>query len=138
MSACGCGCVCACGLRTHVCTCAPACTRECVCLSVTECFLLQMCYMCNQFASVCLTHLTEGQRISWQFIGSHSCVPCAADSHLHTYLYNGLHFAVDPCHPHRPSLATVSLALLSFPPTPHAGPLSPCRCFHVLRAPHSL
>lgn len=74
-----------------------------------------ICVKHNQFANVHLTQLT-GHRISWQFIGIRSCVLCRADRHLHTY--NNLRFTVVPCHPHHLFLAAVSLALLSFPPTP--------------------
>ncbi len=100
-----------------------------------------MCVMCNQFASVYLTHLAEGHRIRWQFIGRQSCVRCRADRHLHTYLYNGLRFALDPCHPRHPILATVSLALLSFPPTPPCCaslPLPLLSCFKSSSFPLSI
>lgn len=61
---------------------------------------------------------SAGHNIRWRSTGSHSRVLYGADTHLHTYPYNGLRFAVDPCHPRHPILAAASLALLSFPPTP--------------------
>lgn len=74
--------------------------------------------MTESFAGVYLNHPAEGHSIRCQFIGSHSCVVRQADRHSHTYLYNGLCFTVHPCHPRLLFLATVSLDLLFFPPTP--------------------
>lgn len=82
-------------------------------------FLLQSRFvMSEHVAGVYLNHAAEGHSIRCQFVGSHSCVDHQADRHSHTYLYNGLHFTVRPRHPCRLFLATVSLALLFFPPTP--------------------
>lgn len=99
-----------------------------------------MCVMCNQFASVYLTHLTEGHRICWRFIRSHSRVLCRADRHLHTYLYNGLRFAVDPCHPHHPFLASLTRSALFPSHTPRCAslPLPLLSCFKSSSFPLSM
>ena len=101
-----------------------------------------VCVMWNQFPSPDLTHLTEGHRISWRFIRSRSrALRRGRQTHLHTYLYNGLRSALRPCHTHHPFLASVSLALLSFPPTPPccaALPLPLLSCFKSSSFPLSM
>lgn len=101
-----------------------------------------VCVMWNQFPSPYLTHLTEGYRIkSAVHQKSQSRAVPSRQTHLHTYLYNGLRSALDPCHPHHPFLASVSLALLSFPPTPPrcaALPLPLLSCFKSSSFPLSM
>lgn len=95
------------GPHTRVCV---ACARDHKRSTVTKCLCkwVCQCVMCNQFASVYLTHLA-GHRMRWQFGGSRGCVLCGADRHLNTYLYAGLRFTVDPCRP---------FFSYSLPPTP--------------------
>lgn len=84
------------------------------------------CVICNLFAGVYLSHLAEGHRIRWQLAGSHSrvCV-CGADRRTHTYLYNGLSFAADPCHPHHPFFSYSLSSAALFPSHTAALCLSP-------------
>ncbi len=125
----------ACGPRAHVCACTWMRRR----IKVVHCE--HACVFRAINLQVFLTHLAEGRTISLQFIGSHSCALRGADRHLHTYLYNGLRVAVDPCHPHHPFLAAVSLALLSLPPTPPSCaslPLPRLSCFKTSSFPLSV
>lgn len=110
--------VCACGLRARARVCMR--TPGYMCLSVTKCFFSASEYACalrviNLQVFIWLT----SQKVI-ELVGNSlevTVVFGAEQTDIYTPIY-GLRFALDPCHPRHPFLATVSLALLSFPPTP--------------------
>lgn len=77
----------------------------CTCVRVFRCDCNRQLYP---------TRLTEGRKISRHLMWQSFLLRTVRRLHLE----DGHRFDADPCHPHPPFLATVSLALLSFPPTP--------------------
>lgn len=80
--ACTCSCVCALG-RARMYRFTPSSEETSELLHISSLYLL-----CDQFANVHLTHLTQISRL---LIRSHSCVLCWADRLLHTYNSSTLH-----------------------------------------------